>query len=350
MEIELRTLQLDGLSFDDDQMKVSGYVNKTGQPSAVLGSSPDGQFREIIQPGVFSQALLDADVVDFYNEHDPHEVLATTSNGTLQLVEDNTGLYMQARILPTSFGKDTYELIKSGVITGMSFGMKVLDDEWSIGIDGVAQRTVKAIKLIEVSAVRHPAYPDSTLEARGIKLVSVKVPKNLDEKEMRAMAEDKPESQISRQDVQNLITVVSDLSDRFKDLLSYINESRSKKVEKAEETRAKKQSDEKNPEKRDDDADDNSGDTDSDVETDSKDDQTSKKAATKGKPEEVKADSKKKPANKGESVPADDEEVQEVSDDKDKTKPTNKKSAEKRSIDDDKLRKFIEFFDSDLNA
>lgn len=345
LEIELRTLQLSGLSFDDNKMKVSGYVNKTGQPSAVLGSPESGQFREVIQPGVFTRALSDNAVVDFYSEHDPHAVLATTTNGTLALTEDATGLYMQAEILPTSFGRDTYELIKSGVITGMSFGMKVLDDSWSVDTDGVALRTVHAIRLIEVSAVRHPAYPDSTLEARGITLANVKVPDNLKGQEVRSMAEDKQEGKLAKQDIQNLITVVSDLTDRMKDLLGYINENRSKKAEKAEETRSTKPVDEKPAEKRDDD---DADIDDSDVETDSKDEPATKKKA---------ADEAKKVTKKG-----DNSTDKAKSDDKDDLKDTEpdskdaksvddtKKSDEKRSLDDEKLKEFIEFFDSDLSA
>lgn len=170
---ELRTLSFEtrDLSFDDKSLKVSGYVNKAGSYSQVM--SADGMpFRETILPQAFVEAVATEDPIDFYAEHDDQKLLATTVNHSLTLRADDNGLYMEAQILDTNDGRDTYELIKSGVITSMSFGFIVLDDDWDMTggrfDDGVPLRTVKEIVLKEVSAVRFPAYLSSSIEARGI--------------------------------------------------------------------------------------------------------------------------------------------------------------------------------------
>lgn len=170
---ELRTLSFEtrDLSFDDKSLKVSGYVNKSGSYSQVM--SADGMpFRETILPQAFVEAVATEDPIDFYAEHDDQKLLATTVNHSLTLRADDNGLYMEAQILDTNDGRDTYELIKSGVITSMSFGFIVLDDDWDMTggrfDDGVPLRTVKEIVLKEVSAVRFPAYLSSSIEARGI--------------------------------------------------------------------------------------------------------------------------------------------------------------------------------------
>lgn len=170
---ELRTLSFEtrDLSFDDKSLKVSGYVNKAGSYSQVM--SADGTpFRETILPQAFVEAVATEDPIDFYAEHDDQKLLATTVNHSLTLRADDDGLYMEAQILDTNDGRDTYELIKSGVITSMSFGFIVLDDDWDMTggrfDDGVPLRTVKEIILKEVSAVRFPAYLSSSIEARGI--------------------------------------------------------------------------------------------------------------------------------------------------------------------------------------
>ena len=186
---ELRTLSFEtrDLSFDDKSLKVSGYVNKAGSYSQVM--SADGTpFRETILPQAFVEAVATEDPIDFYAEHDDQKLLATTVNHSLTLRADDDGLYMEAQILDTNDGRDTYELIKSGVITSMSFGFIVLDDDWDMTggrfDDGVPLRTVKEIILKEVSAVRFPAYLSSSIEARGIQEL-----KNLEHRGINSVSE-----------------------------------------------------------------------------------------------------------------------------------------------------------------
>ena len=168
--LEIRAMNFDSsnLSFDDNNMHVSGLVNKAGSKSQVI--SEDGiEFYETIDPQAFIDAVNQTDhPIDFYEEHDPSLLLATTDNGSLVLNADPTGLSMEATMVDTQVARDAYQWIKTGIIKGMSFGFVVLDDSWDYSGE-IPFRTVNAIELYEVSAVRFPAYLASDIEARGIK-------------------------------------------------------------------------------------------------------------------------------------------------------------------------------------
>lgn len=165
--LEQRTLQIRDVDTDDNSMKVSGYVNKNNSISEVL--SEDGVvFRETILPQAFTNALASGNEICFYLEHDPNKILATTKNNTLEVTQDDVGLHMSATIVPTSDGNNAYKLIKSGIITNMSFGFLVNEDVWDSDGD-VPLRTVTDLDLLEVSAVKNPAYTSSTISARSKK-------------------------------------------------------------------------------------------------------------------------------------------------------------------------------------
>ena len=178
-KIEIRLLD-NNLSFENygDELYVEGIVNQTEQWSNVLGLRR--RFVEKIKKGVFESALKENQTIDFLCEHDKNKLLATTQNGSLELFEDEQGLKMRAKIIPTTYGKDTYELLKSGVIGNMSFGFKVVKDNWTKRNDGVYERTIDKLNLFEVSAVRNPAYPKTAISARGLELVEdVDIPEEI---------------------------------------------------------------------------------------------------------------------------------------------------------------------------
>lgn len=190
--MEIRTLPIQLHQNDNEKLSVSGYVNVTGSFSEPIRNSNGEYFRETIEQGVFNNALGRASRVDFLAEHDTTKILATTENSSLELNEDSKGLFMSAKISPTSWGKDAYQLIIDGIIQGLSFGMIVLDQDWSVCDDGTPLRTIRAIELFEVSAVRHPAYKSSSVEARGIEQINdIEIPKEYRNKESESMANKK---------------------------------------------------------------------------------------------------------------------------------------------------------------
>lgn len=184
--IELRFKESKISSSDDGMLKVSGYVNKVGEQSEVLRSKslnniPARNFVESISKGAFKNAILNSKHdIDFLAEHDKSKLLASTRNGSLSLTEDDNGLFMEAEIAPTSWGQDIYTLIKSGLYKNMSFGFKVIKDEWKKVKTGLYERVIKDLDLLEVSVVKNPAYASSTIEARGFDLIeNVVIPKHI---------------------------------------------------------------------------------------------------------------------------------------------------------------------------
>lgn len=176
---EQRVLELrsENFEFNDNDLTVSGYVNKAGDVSKVIGK-PDKSghlqfFYETIDPQAFVDSINnrpDGRPIDLYADHDPQKLLATTDNGSLELNVDDVGLHMRAHIVNTNDGRDAYELIKSGIMGKMSFGFSVRHATMDYSYANTHKyplRRVDALDLMEVSAVRFPAYLDTNIEARN---------------------------------------------------------------------------------------------------------------------------------------------------------------------------------------
>jgi phage head maturation protease len=74
-----------------------------------------------------------------------------------------------------------YHTHYEGIIQNMSFGMKVMKDTWRKMNDGMYERSISDIYLAEVSAVRNPAYVQSTIAARSIEILEdVEVPDEIE--------------------------------------------------------------------------------------------------------------------------------------------------------------------------
>lgn len=230
LEIRALPINMDDSSFDGTSL--SGVVNVPGSQSEILTDPITGRkFREVIQPGTFANALNQGGTVDFLYQHDKQKILSTTDNDSLQLHEDDeAGLVMKAKISQTSWGKDAYQLIKDKIVKSMSFGMKVLHDTWLKGSDNIPLRVIDKISLIEVSAVRNPAYVASNIEARGIDIQEVNIP-DMEERDLadsqasveeREAWQDEPQSAPSQ--------VVMSLSDDAKDFLNSLVQSLSGSV------------------------------------------------------------------------------------------------------------------------
>lgn len=122
------------------------------------------RFQEEFRKGAFADSLESEDQ-RFLWSHDTSKVLGRTKNNTLRLFEDELGLRFELDLPDTTLGDDTYKTIKRGDVDGVSFGFKKEEDEWADG--DVTLRSITKAKLLEVSAVAFPAYPDSGVSARG---------------------------------------------------------------------------------------------------------------------------------------------------------------------------------------
>lgn len=135
-------------------------------------SAPLWGFRERIGRRAFSRALESDDVRGLIN-HDPNLILGRTSAKTLKLHVDNAGLHANVVLPETSYARDLVVNVRNGNITGGSFMFEVTKDDWGLeDIEGeeTLVRTVKEVKLYDVSPVTFPAYPatEGTASVRSL--------------------------------------------------------------------------------------------------------------------------------------------------------------------------------------
>jgi HK97 family phage prohead protease len=100
--------------------------------------------------------------------HNSDLVLGSTKAGTLTLSEDSKGLRFELNPPDTSAGRDAVVSIKRGDVDGMSFGFRVLKQEWDEKHAKNIVRTLVEVDLHEVSATAFPAYPDTKVKVRTI--------------------------------------------------------------------------------------------------------------------------------------------------------------------------------------
>ena len=136
---------------ESDGMHFTGYAALFDSPSEPL------PFTERIAKGAFKRSLRQRNDIKFLWNHDSGEILGSTRAGTLNLSEDDRGLKVEGMLPNTSRGRDVAELLRRGDVDAMSFGFSVPQggDTWSN--DG-SERTLKSVRLHEVSVVAWPAY------------------------------------------------------------------------------------------------------------------------------------------------------------------------------------------------
>lgn len=145
---------------DGEELKIEGYF-------AVFNSNYDigPGMSESIAPGAFRNTLAE-DIRALVN-HDTTLVLGRTSAHTLELREDERGLWGRISINP----KDTdamnlYERVKRGDVSQCSFGFEIIREDTEIGEDGSVHWTIREVRLYEVSCCTFPAYENTNISAR----------------------------------------------------------------------------------------------------------------------------------------------------------------------------------------
>jgi HK97 family phage prohead protease len=145
VQFELRAVE------NGDGMTFTGYAAVFNSPSEPL------PFIERIAPGAFKRSLKARNDIKLLWNHDTGAVLGSTRAGTLKLEEDNYGLRVTAVLPDTNLGRDVRTLVQRGDVNAMSFGFSVPagGDTWNA--EGT-ERTLKSVRIFEVSVVAYPAY------------------------------------------------------------------------------------------------------------------------------------------------------------------------------------------------
>ena len=164
--MEIRTLPLEELRINNLEEKryIEGHAAVFDSWSETLGGI--FPFKEKVRKGAFSQTIEKDDIRALFN-HDPNYVLGRNKAGTLELKEDERGLYV--RIIPpdTQAARDLITSIERGDINQMSFGFMVEEEKWDT-VDGVDVRELRRVRLFDVSPVTFPAYPSTDVGVRAM--------------------------------------------------------------------------------------------------------------------------------------------------------------------------------------
>ena len=140
---------------------VSGYF-------AVFNSNYDiaPGMSESIAPGAFTSSIS-GDIRALIN-HDTTMVLGRTKSHTLQLREDEHGLWGHIDINPNDAdAMNLYERVQRGDVDQCSFGFDILSEETDFRDDGSVHWTITDVNLFEVSACTFPAYQETNIAARS---------------------------------------------------------------------------------------------------------------------------------------------------------------------------------------
>ena len=165
---QLRTVDAEFTTRENgEELTIEGYF-------AVFNSNYDlGMgMSESIAPGAFTSSLAD-DIRALVN-HDTTLVLGRTSAHTLEVRQDERGLWGKVRINPNdSDAMNLYARVKRGDVTQCSIGFDILDEETEYRGEEV-HWTIKDVKLWEVSACTFPAYEETAISARARDLEEIK--------------------------------------------------------------------------------------------------------------------------------------------------------------------------------
>ena len=170
----INPLLIEHRSFELEELRIS---QDEGEPTKIVGyaaifnalSTPMMGFREKIAPGAFKKTINEADIRALWN-HNPDYVLGRTKSKTLKLAEDERGLAIEIIPPDTTWAKDLMISMERGDVNQMSFGFQTVKDQWE-KLENGSIRTLLEVKLLDVSPVTFPAYPQtealirSTIEA-----------------------------------------------------------------------------------------------------------------------------------------------------------------------------------------
>jgi HK97 family phage prohead protease len=150
---------------------LTGYASVTDVAYPVMGGSSSAYgWDETITSGAFAKALQERDNTFLLINHDSDTAagipLASTKSGTLALVEDDIGLLWDAPSLDVA-RNDVFNLrsaTEQEVMDACSFAFRVTRQEWN---DDKTERTIREVRLYDVSVVVYPANPAASFVPRS---------------------------------------------------------------------------------------------------------------------------------------------------------------------------------------
>lgn len=150
----------------DTGLTIFGHASVFDTPYDLFG------FTEQVARGAFKKSLKEGDVAALWN-HDPNVVLGRKKSGTLRMTEDEVGLYYEVDLPDTQSARDLYTLIQRGDVYQSSFAFEIIKEDWDYpkkGEEGQPLRTIREVRLYDVSPVTYPASPSTDVDvARAVR-------------------------------------------------------------------------------------------------------------------------------------------------------------------------------------
>jgi HK97 family phage prohead protease len=160
----------------DFEVRSSGGDGRTLEGHAAVFNTParirdlHGDFDEIIMPGAFTRSLASrTPVMQFEHGRDPR-VGAVPIAAIEDIREDDTGLYVRARLYDNPVIEPVRQAIVGKSINGMSFRFSVPDggDKWSTRSGDVELREIYDTDTAEIGPVVFPAYDATSVSVRSL--------------------------------------------------------------------------------------------------------------------------------------------------------------------------------------
>jgi len=150
---------------EENSRKISGYAAVFEQKTKI-----GTWYEEQIARGAFDECDFSRCVLNF--NHDDNILLGRVSSGTLKIEVDEKGLRFECELPDTTTANDILTLIRRGDIEGCSFAFVVRESSWEWLSDEdpaqLDQRTIMKIsEVFDVSVVTHPAYEQTSVDARS---------------------------------------------------------------------------------------------------------------------------------------------------------------------------------------
>lgn len=145
------------LEYKSVPFQVKGIVEVSGGGweiegyASTFGGEPDS-YGDVIAAGAFTDSLTKRSPKHLYEHYEP-------IGNTLEIREDDKGLWGRWSIIDTTRGVDAYKLAKAGVLDSLSIGYMTLEADYNA--DGV--RILRKVDLYEVSSVAIPANRNAVI-------------------------------------------------------------------------------------------------------------------------------------------------------------------------------------------
>lgn len=183
----------------NNKIIIDGYVNAVERASKVLYDTR-GQFIERIRSGVFQKALERADNVRVLLDHEQDRQLADTKSGKAKLYEDNIGL----RAIVEIEDSEVIQKARENKLRGWSFGFLCNKEDRKTNEDGIEERVVRDLDLLEVSIIddkKYPAYIGTSIEMRDDKVNVIEYrTEKFSEVEIKEEPEQQPKEEVEKID------------------------------------------------------------------------------------------------------------------------------------------------------